>query len=504
MNKQIIKISIIFLAGYIFIFPQATHAVIPPDFIFNIGAQVAQFFSIIIIFLTAVLGTFFQIFKAKYYSIKHKKTVLIIVIFSVIVVSLGSSYLYAGYRQQGEYQKWLAESEKNKITQDNVDPNNDEAYFDENDKLNIGSENNQDIDTSQLRFVSGINTTDDSGKFISDYYKNIANGNLEQAYEMSKKSVGYDTFRGWYIETSKITLDNLIRIDEKKSSIELTLFESDRFIRYGVLMTLGLENGFPVKVEKSEVKILAQGTFEDNNAFLDDKIIKDEYNFYDENQDRNILISNQEFKNVTESGKNGYFILDARENIEFENGNFPGSKHVRFADLKAGRWIEIPKDKFVYVLCWSGIRGKEVAEFLRTKKIVSSYLENGANGWVKFGGTWDGNIKFGEKYNEPRYQKVFTTDEAKRKSRDGVIFVDSREPYKFSKSQIAGSVNIPIMHTPTINLENVFNQVPEDKSVITVCDEYVNCFDAKITGVELERRGHEFLGRYNKPWEYEK
>jgi len=52
-------------------------------------------------------------------------------------------------------------------------------------------------------------------------------------------------------------------------------------------------------------------------------------------------------------------------------------------------------------------------------------------------------------------------------------------------------------------IEKTFGQVPANSQVITVCDAYVNCFDAKITGVELERRGHQFLGRYNKPWEYE-
>jgi len=34
-----------------------------------------------------------------------------------------------------------------------------------------------------------------------------------------------------------------------------------------------------------------------------------------------------------------------------------------------------------------------------------------------------------------------------------------------------------------------------------VCDSFVNCFDAVLTGTELERRGHIFLGRYNSPWE---
>jgi len=550
MNKQIIKLSAVLLIGYFFIFPQPAHAVIPPDFIFNIGTQIAQFFSIIVIFFTVAFGTFFQFFKTKYYAIKHKKIVLAMTILLVIAVSLTSSYFYAIYKQKSEYQKWLEESKKYNTTQnvlldsDNdgltnleeanfgTDPNNpdtdNDGYLDgdevkneynpkgpgkigeelkntdENDQLNIGGENNKNIDTSTSKFVSNIDITDNSAKFISKYYENIANGNLERAYEMSKKSVDFNTFKSWYLKTTKITLDRLVRIDQEKSSIELTLYESETFTRYGVLMTLNLQNANPFKVEKSEVKILSQGLVKSKNVSVDENKTSQEYGFFVANENKNIFVTNQEFKNIIDSQKNDYIVLDARENIEYENGYFPQSLHVRFADLKAGRWIELPKDKFVYVLCWSGIRGKEVAEFLKTKKIVASYLENGANGWFEFGGKWIGNIKFGEQYTDSRYQTVFNTDEVKNKIKEGVILVDTREPYKFKQWHITGSVSIPIMYTATINLEDVFNQVPAKSKVITVCDGYVNCFDAKITGVELERRGHQFLGRYNKPWEYEK
>ena len=546
MNRKIIKLSAFLLIGNFFIFPETAHAVIPPDFIFNIGTQIAQFFSIIAIFFTALLGIFFQFFKTRYYALRHKKIVLSLTIVVIVVVSLTSSYFYATYKQKAEYQKWLEESQRYSQNQntnldtDNdgltdleetnlgTDPNNpdtdNDGYSDgdevkngynpngpgklgesvvnkdENDQLNIGAESNKNIDTSTKKFISNVNLNDISSRFISEYYGNIANGNLEQAYEMSKKSVGFDTFRGWYLKTSKITLDKLVQIDDKKSSIELTLYEDGTFIRYGVLMTLTLQSEIPVKVEKSEVKILAQGLIDNQNASVDENKTFQEYDFFAKNEKASIFVTNQDFKNITDSQQNNYIVLDAREDIEYKNGYFPGSLHIRFADLKAGRWIELPKDKFVYVICWSGIRGKEVAEFLRTKKIVSSYLENGANGWVEFGGKWIGEIKFGEKYTDPKYQIVFSTDDVKKKVTEGMILVDTREPYKFNQSHIAGSVNIPIMYTPTINLEKTFSQVPANSKVITVCDGYVNCFDAKITGVELERRGNEFLGRYNKPW----
>ena len=511
MNKKIIKLSTLLILGHFFVFPQSAHAVIPPDFIFNIGTQIAQFFSIILIFFTAIFGTFFQFFKTKYYALKHRKIILGLTIFSIIAISLASSYFYAIYKQKAEYQKWLEESQKFNMNQNAVlDYDNDELINkenvnkDENDQLSIGAESNKNIDTSFEKFISNIITTDSSSKFVSEYYGNIANGNFERAYEMSKKAVDFNTFKGWYLKTSKITLDKLVRIDEKKSSIELTLYEDETFTRYGVLMTLILQDETPVKVEKSEVKILAQGLIENKNIAIDENKIFQEYDFFTKNENKSILVTNQDFKNITDGRQENFIVLDAREDIEYENGYFPGSLHIRFADLKAGRWIELPKDKLIYVICWSGIRGKEVAEFLRTKKIVSSYLENGANGWVEFGGKWIGGIKFGAKYTDSKYQIIFSTENVKNKVKNGVVLVDTREPYKFKQWHIAGSFNIPIMYTPTIDLEKTFSQVPANSGIITVCDGYVNCFDAKITGVELERRGHQFLGRYNKPWEYEK
>ncbi|MEI7426266.1 MAG: rhodanese-like domain-containing protein [Candidatus Moraniibacteriota bacterium] len=217
-----------------------------------------------------------------------------------------------------------------------------------------------------------------------------------------------------------------------------------------------------------------------------------------------LQITNQEFKNAIDSKINNFIVLDARENIEYENGYFPGSLRIRFADLRDGQWDKLPKDKIVYVICWSGIRGKEAVEFLRTKNVRAFYLENGASGWVEFGGAWIGGIKFLERYTDKKYKIVFNTDEVRKMAKEGVILVDTREPDKFKKWHISGSVNIPIMYTPTSNIEIVFGQVPIKSRVITVCDGYVNCFDAKITGVELEKRGHQFLGRYNKPWEYGK
>lgn len=529
----------------LFVFPQTTHAVPPPDFLFNLGSSMAQVFSVGIIFLGAIFSILYKFIKIKLQLIKSKKILFIgISITGMILISLGSAYLYGGYKQKTEYNKWLEESQKYAVL-----PEEQEAYLKEKllredpdakeeqtqeknekllreyevDKLKIGetSDKKEEIKKQDGPFVSKIDKKldDKNTKFITEYYKNIATGEYQKAYDSSKKAVNYETFKGWYINTNKITIDNLVRIDEATSSLELTLYEGNKYTRYGVLMALKLKDENPIQVASSEVRILSEGTIteEKEKPIIsesmqetppqqmppEETIPENKDDFFTQNENYNLSITNSEFSEITNSNRDDYIVIDARENLEYENGYFPGSTHIRFADLQAGKWIELPTDKYIFVLCWSGIRGKEVAEFLRTKDIVASYLENGANGWVEWGGTWIGDIKFSEQYSEEKYKKIFSTSEVEDEVSNGTFLVDCREPWKFENWHIEGSINIPIMYTPTIDLADVFAQVPANSTVITICDDYVNCFDAKITAVELEERGHTFIGRYNKPWEYE-
>lgn len=512
------------------VLPETVYAVPPPDFLFNLGSQVAQVFSIAVLFLSAIFSISYKFIKAKLVLMQSKKIAFIsISVIAIVGISVGSAYLYKNYKQNIEYEKWLEESnlyaqlpeeqkqylEKEKILRGNPNKNIEEIEEEVDlDQLKIGDTVGvlreaplgviRGASTEDLKFISNIeNPENDSNiNFIEKYYEAIANQNLEEAYEMSKKSSDLETFKSWYINTTKITLDNLTRIDTATSSLELTLYEDAKYTSYGILMTLKIEDNIPTQIASSSVRTLSEGTL----LIDEDEIVTEKgdvvSNFYDTNKDSPISLSNAEFNNIINSNRNNYIVLDAREDLEYENGYFPKSTHIRYADLQAGKWIEIPEDKFVYVLCWSGIRGKEVAEFLRTKNIVASYLENGANGWFEWGGTWIGNIKFAEKYTEDKYKKLFTTTEVKNEVESGTFLVDCREPWKFENWHIPGSVNIPIMYTPTNNLQETFAQVPENSTIITICDGYVNCFDAKITAVELEARGHKFLGRYNKPWEY--
>lgn len=221
--------------------------------------------------------------------------------------------------------------------------------------------------------------------------------------------------------------------------------------------------------------------------------------FFEANRDLPIVINNEEFDSVRAST---IFVLDAREDEEYDLGHYEPSTHVRFADLLAGAWVDLPTDRVVYVLCWSGIRGQEVAEFLRTKGIVARYLEDGAKGWVDYGGAWEGEILFSTTYYAERYTGTLSTAQVHDYVSEGAVLVDARRPDAFATGRIENSLNITTFFTPTDQFAELFAQVPVQSEVIVICDDYMSCFDAKIVGIKLEKLGHTFLGRYNEPSAY--
>ena len=453
---------------------RGAHAVPPPDFLFNVGSQIIQAFSIGILFLTAIIASVRQYAKVYFDTMKHKRLFWVGTGMVVVMIALGGAFYYGQYSQNLEYKKWVAE------TGNNAQPLSPKEY-----PLDTLKEDSTNTPSQEIATQNVTPKEDRYIAFIKEYYGNLGHGRIEQAYNMSKKSVSLDTFKSWYAKVTEVSVDDVQPIDDKKYSLKLTLKEGKDVTKYAVLMTIGEDSSGTLSVQNSEVRSLPNATAGGSGG----------------NSMPPIAITNQEFQQTINNDPQIY-VLDAREDEEYEIGNFPGSTHIRFADLVAGRWIDVPTDKTIFVLCWSGMRGKDVTEFLRTKSIIARYIEKGANDWVAWGGKWMGQIKFTSKYGSDNYIRIFSTDEVKEKVGDGVALVDSRDPEKFKKSHIPGSVNIPMIYTSTSKIEQALAQVPAGKAVITICDDFISCFDAKVTGIKLEKHGHTFLGRYNQPWKY--
>jgi rhodanese-related sulfurtransferase len=468
---------LLFAVGFFFLAVQSASAVPPPDFLFNIGAGFVQVFSVIVLFLGAIIAAARRFAGVYFIHFKNNKVVWGVLVLIVIGVAVGGTYYYSQYKQDMEYDKWVEESEAQSENMSITDLSFDKLKIDEVDEASAEEE----------VAVQAVVSSDIA--FIQNYYSNLGSGKIEEAYAVSKKSVDLETYKSWYSNITALNINDIQKIDDDSYSLRLILEEGEDKTSYAVLMTLEEANG-GFKVHSSDVRILNGAVHTAEAAAKDDIVFE---------KNIPLSISNEEFRKIASSE---IFVLDAREDEEYDIGRFNGSEHIRFADLIAGEWIRVPTDQAIYVFCWSGVRGKEVAEFLRTKKIAARYVENGANGWVASGGSWDGDIKFLSKYPEERYKRLVTIGELKKAVEGGATVVDSRPKAKYDAWHIPGSINIPIIYTPSIKIGELLALVPSGKSVITVCDDFVSCFDAKITGLKLEREGHEFIGRYNKPWEY--
>jgi hypothetical protein len=60
---------------------------------------------------------------------------------------------------------------------------------------------------------------------------------------------------------------------------------------------------------------------------------------------------------------------------------------------------------------------------------------------------------------------------------------------------------LPISLTPTAELKQRLSQLPK-APIISPCYDGRSCFFSEVLGLELDRIGHDYRGRYTVPWEY--
>ncbi len=100
------KFFLMFIVAFLF-FPRQSQAVVPPDFIFNIGSQIAQAFSVVVVFLSAIFVTAYQFLKVKFVTLKVNKAFWIISITTIIIGSFAFAVFYTAHEQKVNYNKWL-------------------------------------------------------------------------------------------------------------------------------------------------------------------------------------------------------------------------------------------------------------------------------------------------------------------------------------------------------------------------------------------------------------
>src|SRR3989339_383741 len=206
------------------------HAVLPPNFIFDIGSQIFYIFSLVFTLLSSSFGIVFLYFRKKFFKKKIGHVAgLFFVLFAVLIIfclSVAVVFFYNEYKQEVEYDKWLTESECFGKSSDN----------DFSGRINIkfGKVNNRFAYLSNYFGSSmGEQKNDDVIKFIYNYYAKINEGEYEFAYTLSDKKIKFEEYREYYSQISKIEFNNIVRIDDTRSSLELVLYKGDKF-EYGL------------------------------------------------------------------------------------------------------------------------------------------------------------------------------------------------------------------------------------------------------------------------------
>lgn len=80
----------------------------------------------------------------------------------------------------------------------------------------------------------------------------------------------------------------------------------------------------------------------------------------------------------------GAFILDVREDYEFEAGHVPGARHIPLAEIPM-QYTELDPDEDTYVICRTGGRSAQAALWLTAQGFTAINVAGGSGAWIDAG-----------------------------------------------------------------------------------------------------------------------
>lgn len=199
------------------------------------------------------------------------------------------------------------------------------------------------------------------------------------------------------------------------------------------------------------------------------------------------------------------FLLDIRESAETEMGTMPGAKAVRFPDVKSANLDFSGKTAILF--CHNGNRGYETCQALAAMGIDCRFLVGGLEKWLVERRPLSGlNARtLSDLRAVPRHRNqgvlLDTAEVHNLVASEGAVFVDPRYPGEFASEHLANAINLPVRPTPSAELKAKLAALPH-KPIIVPCYDRRSCFFGEVLGLELERAGFDFRGRYTLPWEY--
>lgn len=82
--------------------------------------------------------------------------------------------------------------------------------------------------------------------------------------------------------------------------------------------------------------------------------------------------------------RDGATIVDVRESHEYASGHVPGAELIPLGIVPA-RVQDLPRNRPVYVICASGGRSYQAAEFLQRAGIEARSVAGGTGAWIASG-----------------------------------------------------------------------------------------------------------------------
>lgn len=209
------------------------------------------------------------------------------------------------------------------------------------------------------------------------------------------------------------------------------------------------------------------------------------------------FITNDEFTSMLSSNPDDVFILDWREDIEYQMWHIPSAIQMRTADIKLeNSWKDLPTDKIIIVTCWTGMRGKIIRDYITSKWFEARYLKDGIESWLDVGWKFIWEEDLNKMYPDEKYKfNMHPNDIIKYKS-DGALIIDAREEYITSLDPLDQVLIISESNDSTKEINTLLNSIKPWEKVMVMCDDPINCYDANMIWVKLEERWIIFLGRF--------
>ena len=200
-------------------------------------------------------------------------------------------------------------------------------------------------------------------------------------------------------------------------------------------------------------------------------------------------------------------LVDVRETEEVEMGRVPGSRHMRYPDLRAQTYSQYSGNGELVLMCYSGNRSSELCSGFAEDGKQCNFVIGGYEKWI----AEDLPLELSDKRSADELRELpdfphrltllDTPEVTTLLEEEAAIFVDVRYPDDFALGHLPDAVNIPVRKLPTAALDQQLRSLP-NQPVIAPCYDKRSCFYAQILGLKLHRLGYDYRGRYTVPQEF--